>query len=165
MEDNWTKSYVRRLLLGFHADELKRSEMFQSAQLEHVHKLHHYGRQLSILKRLYESYNLIIERITTGPPPILRPKALKHAHLSSEGHTHHASDAPDSPVEARRTLVTYGVPISHAAAARFERLKDRITLLALSEIKACLDEKESLMALVCLEVNASRQLLIGRVEL
>lgn len=133
--------------------------MFQSARLEHVHKLHHYGRQLSILKRLYESYDLIIERIITGPPTILRPKTLKHSHVSCENHAHHTIDLPDSPIETRGTRAAYGVPVSHAAAARFERLKDRITLYALSEIKACLDEKDSLMALVSLQAFLFKYLL------
>jgi hypothetical protein len=41
-----------------------------------------------------------------------------------------------------------GVILSSAAAARFERLADRIVLYCLSEIEACLTEKESLTFLV-----------------
>lgn len=44
---------------------------------------------------------------------------------------------------------TYGVSLSSAATVRFERLRDRINLYALSEIQECLDEKESLVFLVC----------------
>lgn len=44
---------------------------------------------------------------------------------------------------------TYGVSLSSAATVRFERLRDRIKLYALSEIQECLDEKDSLVFLVC----------------
>ena len=43
---------------------------------------------------------------------------------------------------------TFGAPLSSAASVRFERLRDRINLLALSEIQECLDEKDSLVFLV-----------------
>lgn len=42
----------------------------------------------------------------------------------------------------------FGAPLSSAATVRFERLRDRINLYALSEIQECLDEKESLVFLV-----------------
>lgn len=44
---------------------------------------------------------------------------------------------------------SYGVSLSPAAVVRFERLRDRIQLYALSEIQDCLDDKESLVFLVC----------------
>lgn len=46
-------------------------------------------------------------------------------------------------------IQTFGAPLSSAATVRFERLRDRINLYALSEIQECLDEKESLVFLVC----------------
>lgn len=45
-------------------------------------------------------------------------------------------------------IQTFGAPLSSAATVRFERLRDRINLYALSEIQECLDEKESLVFLV-----------------
>ena len=150
-------------------------EMFESAKLEHVHQLHHFGRQLAILKRIYESYNLIIQRITNGPQQT--SDSPQRALNEQRQNLHKISDdpqsisrvvsyndfkydttedideplldtAPQQTVEA--TATAYGVPISPAAAVRFERLKDRISLYALSEIRSCLDEKDSLMTLVCL---------------
>lgn len=41
-----------------------------------------------------------------------------------------------------------GVMLASAAVARFERLVDRINLYCLSEIEACLTEKESLTFMV-----------------
>ena len=95
--------------------------MFKSPQLDHVHKLHSLGNQLGSLKKVYGGYNLIIERI------INRPRQLELEKLQPEG---------------------YGVSISPAAALRFERLQDRISLYALSEIDSCIDEKNSLMSMV-----------------
>ena len=50
--------------------------------------------------------------------------------------------------ESTSRMQTFGAPLSSAASVRFERLRDRINLLALSEIQECLDEKESLVFLV-----------------
>jgi hypothetical protein len=109
--------------------------MFKSAQLEHVHILHSIGRQLAVLKRMYEGYNLIIERVINGPR-----QDSRSGYTKSEPAT--ATSIKYGPVEG------YGVAISSAAALRFERLQDRITLYALSEINSCLEEKESLMTMV-----------------
>lgn len=112
--------------------------MFQSAQLNHVHKLHALGNQLSVLKRMYEGYNLIIEKI------INRPYQLGYS-----GHTE--QDAAGSQLgqleHGKLQAEGYGVPITPSAALRFERLKDRIQLYALSEIQSCLEEKNSLMSM------------------
>ena len=123
---------------------MKRNAMFRSPELQHVHSLHYYGRQLSILKRIYKSYSLIIERILQGPQSLVFPREQepindKAANDDDDGNSERA-------VVPQRT--SYGVSVPPAAAVRFERLKDRINLYALSEIQACLDEKESLMTLV-----------------
>lgn len=55
---------------------------------------------------------------------------------------------------------SYGVSLSPAAVVRFERLRDRIKLYALSEIQDCLDDKESLVFLVCSFVNRSSDVLL-----
>ena len=121
-----------------------RQEMFSSAKLEHVHKLHSIGRQLAMLKRMYEAYELIIERVINGPQQSTKIHKLVHTDSGSSQTSQRNRDA------VRKALEEYGVPISLAATLRFERLADRIKLYALSEIKACLEEKESLMAMVSL---------------
>ena len=114
--------------------------MFQSARIDHVHRLHHFGFQLSVLRRLYNSYNLIIERLTTGPQTsTLKPNGDAPMHFHTGDSNRSNTGLEEKP---------YGVPISTAAAVRFERLKDRISLYALSEIRACLEEKDALMTLV-----------------
>lgn len=121
-----------------------RQEMFSSAKLEHIHKLHSLGRQLATLKRMYEGYELIIERVIHGPQQSTKKKILLHTDTNLSRTSQQNQDA------IRKASEVYGVPISLAAALRFERLADRIKLYALSEIKSCLEEKESLMAMVSL---------------
>ena len=62
------------------------------------------------------------------------------------------------------SVQTFGAPLSSAASVRFERLRDRINLYALSEIQECLDEKESLVFLVFGPILSSRTLLLGSIN-
>lgn len=101
-----------------------RKDMFKQPHLELIQLLHQYGRQLSVLKRMYQSYELIIQRILDK----------QKSPLPSSG----------TPSDA----TTFGAPLSPAATVRFERLQDRITHYAISEIQECLDEKEALVFLV-----------------
>ena len=123
--------------------------MFKVADLEHIDRLHHIGRQLAVLKRIYQSYDLIIARILERQKPF--EKALAQAPDAAAGANaliralHHDSTNASPP---NMNEVSIGVPLSTAAIVRFERLKDRIRLYALSEIQECLDEKEALVLLV-----------------
>jgi Mg2+ and Co2+ transporter CorA len=140
---------------GAELDRLRR-EMLEKANLTHVDQLHHIGCQLAALKRVYQSYELIIERVLRKQEVTLA--SLKNSHILS-GNASLASTyaalnelpAPPPPgsggpgpliPEADSLL---GVALSSAARVRFERLKDRIVLYALSEIQECLDQKESLV--------------------
>lgn len=95
---------------------------------------------------------MIIERILNGPQTVTKSKsptgdsrkALDAFVGASKGQATASSPVGSSIVEQP----SYGVPVSTAASVRFERLKDRITLYALSEIQDCIDEKEALVMLV-----------------
>jgi Mg2+ and Co2+ transporter CorA len=119
--------------------------MLVKANLTHVDQLHHIGRQLAVLKRVYQSYQLIIERVLKKQEATLA--SLKNSHIMS-GAESLASTTPINDTagplipEADSLL---GVSLSSAARVRFERLKDRIHLYALSEIQECLDQKDSLV--------------------
>lgn len=119
--------------------------MLQKASLTHVDQLHHIGCQLAVLKRVYQSYEIIIERVLKKQEATLA--SLKNSRIMSGGESL-ASSMPGTfstvPMvpEADSLL---GVSLSSAARVRFERLKDRIQLYALSEIQECLDQKESLV--------------------
>lgn len=120
--------------------------MFKSAQLSHVHNLHSLGHQLGVLNRVYEGYNLIIERIMNRSQQLNAPSMqMGRSSMSATDSSRETS----SVLEQKKLQAEgYGVPISAAAALRFERLKDRIALYALSEIRSCLAEKDSLMSMV-----------------
>ena len=119
--------------------------MLSTANLNHVDQLHHIGCQLAVLKRVYKSYEFIIERVLKKQEVTLA--SLKNSHILSGAESlvssppGVSSPGPNLP-EADSLL---GVSLSSAARVRFERLKDRIILYALSEIQECLDQKESLV--------------------
>lgn len=111
------------------ANAYKRERMFEKAVVARIQQLHETGRQLAVLKRMYQSYALIIGRIVSrhGTP----------TEVNQQGPS--AGDGDDE---------TFTAPLTAKAIVKFERLKDRIELYALSEIQECLDEKESLVFLV-----------------
>ena len=116
--------------------------MFTKPDVPLIQKLHQYGRELAVLKRMYESYALIVERILGRPKPLHSstgdPSSMSGSH----------DDALKTGGQTTSEIQTFGAPLSSAATVRFERLRDRIKLYALSEIQECLDEKESLVFLV-----------------
>ena len=116
--------------------------MFIKPQVRLIQKLHQYGRELAVLKRMYQSYELIIERILD------RQKPLHLGNGDPSSISGSRSEGLPSEAEVTSRLQTFGAPLSSAATVRFERLRDRINLYALSEIQECLDEKESLVFLV-----------------
>ncbi|KAJ4367518.1 hypothetical protein N0V83_007101 [Neocucurbitaria cava] len=146
--EDWgaTFNLISRRQHGYAAElDRLRKEMLVKADLTHVDQLHHIGRQLAVLKRVYQSYELIVERVLKKQEVTLA--SLKNSHIMS-GDQSLASSIPGvgSPgptmPEADSLL---GVSLSSAARVRFERLKDRIVLYALSEIQECLDQKDSLV--------------------
>lgn len=130
--------------------------MLDRPVVELVNELHWLGRRLAVLKRLYQSYELIMRRLLqrqrllrdearSNHPPALSFGAtfgdmefadMRKSSLVSNGSFPSTNDKP------------VGVILSSSAAARFERLVDRINLYCLSEIESCLTEKESLTFLV-----------------
>ncbi|CAO2650583.1 Nn.00g018750.m01.CDS01 [Neocucurbitaria sp. VM-36] len=146
--EDWgaTFNLISRRQHGYAAElDRLRQEMLVKANLTHVDQLHHIGCQLAVLKRVYQSYELIIERVLKKQEATLA--SLKNSHIMS-GDQSLASSIPGvnsagpTMPEADSLL---GVSLSSAARVRFERLKDRILLYALSEIQECLDQKDSLV--------------------
>ncbi|KAJ5769656.1 hypothetical protein N7520_004215 [Penicillium odoratum] len=153
--DDWVSSYgliaKREHQYGVALERL-RSQMLERPVVELVDELHWLGRRLAVLKRLYQSYELIMRRIlqhqrllrdearSAHPPPLafgatvgdIEFADMRQGSVVSIGSSPEAKDKP------------VGVILSSAAVARFERLVDRINLYCLSEIESCLLEKESL---------------------
>ena len=107
--------------------------MFENAaDLKQVNRLHLYGRQLSVLKKIYQSYDRIIQRI------LERQKMVTREERSEQ--------------QGPRALPTsnpLGTPLHASAIVRFQALQDRINLFPLSEIEECLSEKDALVQVVC----------------
>lgn len=122
-----------------------------------VNELHWLGRRLGVLKRLYQSYELIMQRVLQRQR-LLRDEArgaqqrqipfgatFEEAEFA-ERRRESLMSSSSLPITTNDKPV--GVLLSSAAVARFERLADRINLYCLSEIETCLGEKESLTFLV-----------------
>ncbi len=124
--------------------------MLKKAQLGHVEQLFNIGRQLAVLKRVYQSYELIIERLLDRQ---------RQSSASLENSSVIPPTGLDSMESSRPQLHDHetrlGVSFSSAARVRFERMRDRIRLYALSEIQECLDQKESLVMMVSRRVLSS----------
>ncbi|KAL5114679.1 hypothetical protein ACEQ8H_007412 [Pleosporales sp. CAS-2024a] len=143
-----------------------RQEMLVKASLTHIDRLHHIGCQLSLLKRCYQSYILIIERVLKKQEATLA--SLKNSRVL--GGAESFTSIPTIPASYTSPCCTtasappsgggggdggailipeadslLGVSLSSAAKVRFERLKDRISLYALSEIEESLSQKDSLV--------------------
>ena len=131
--------------------------MLSEPGIELIKSLHQTGRQLAVLKRMYQSYALIIRRILEKQKPFkeettnqsrdhsttVRPNDYGN-NLTSRG----AEDPMNLEGRLSTASETFGPPLSQAAVVRFERLLDRINLLVLSEIQECLDEKDALVFMV-----------------
>lgn len=129
--------------------------MLKRPIVELVDELHWLGRRLAVLKRVYQSYELIMRRILQHQKVLRDESRTNRQPPMSLGATFNETDFAD----LRHGLgnghfgtadKAVGVPLSSVAVTRFERLTDRIRLYCLSEIESCLVEKESLTFLVCL---------------
>ena len=100
-----------------------------------IKKLHSIGRQLSVLKKIYQSYLRIIDRVLDKQYPT---SAL------AQRQSHSADSSSRITLEGSNL----GVPLGDAVVVRFERLRDRISLYAIGELEDCLAEKESLVFMV-----------------
>ncbi|KAJ5826927.1 hypothetical protein N7447_003690 [Penicillium robsamsonii] len=153
--DDWVSSYgliaKREHKYGVALDKL-RGQMLDRPIVDLVNELHWLGRRLAVLKRLYQSYELIMRRL------LQRQRMLRDEARSAQPApiTYGATFGDMEVLDMRQSSVvsntTYhnpneksvGVQLSSTAVARFERLVDRINLYCLSEIENCLNEKESL---------------------
>ncbi|RAQ68185.1 hypothetical protein AFCA_010639 [Aspergillus flavus] len=152
--DDWVSSYAlvakREHQYGVLLDRL-REEMLGKPAVGLVNELHWLGRRLAVLKRLYQSYELIMMRILQRQRH-LRDEAKLNRPPLPIGPMFGESEVTDLRQPTLQSSLSFssnadtsvGVQLSSPAVARFERLLDRIKLYCLSEIDTCLTEKESL---------------------
>ncbi len=143
--------------------------MLQRAELDYVNRLHRVGRELTVLKRMYQSYFYTIKNVLEWQKEreaanngVTSPFMLDDGGLVASGFDH----ARLGPSPEESTIIqpsasfyindkkrAFGPAITPEAIARFERLRGRIQSYALSEIQDCLDEKESMAFMVCTPVE------------
>ena len=117
--------------------------MLRKAELKHIDRLHHIGRQLAVLKRLYQSYESIVDHVLEKQTATIA--SLANSNIVTSENSEQLSSSQLQVTEEDSLL---GVSLSSAARVRFVRLKHRIRLYALSEIQDCLDQKEALVLMV-----------------
>lgn len=146
--ENWQNSYTlitrKESRYGIELERL-RKEMFIKPRLEHIDRLHTIGQELGILKRHYEGYDRIIDRLLEPRPSTLA--SLQNSRLADDCSDTDSIDTVRPVLMAKESSL--GVSISTATRMRFKRLKDLIDLYALSEVDEYLSQKESLVTLVC----------------
>ncbi|KAL4976317.1 hypothetical protein BDW66DRAFT_135164 [Aspergillus desertorum] len=146
--DDWVSSYslVAKREHGYSVDlDRLRHNMLNKPVVDLIDELHWLGRQLAVLKRLYQSYELIMTRLLQRQR-LLQDEARSNHQRAPFGHTLDAEfhRQMTGSFTASTPETSVGVRLSPPAVARFERLLDRIKLYCLSEIESCLTEKESL---------------------
>ncbi|RHZ46669.1 hypothetical protein CDV55_100792 [Aspergillus turcosus] len=148
--DDWVTSYAliakREHKYGVSLDQL-REDMLNKPVVDLVNELHWLGRRLAVLRRLYQSYELTLTRV------LQRQRLLRDEARSRHPKMTPAHVIQREPEMSSNCANSVGVRLSSAAVARFERLLDRIKLYCLSEIEACLTEKESLTFLLVQNFN------------
>ncbi|PYI08568.1 ADP-ribosylation factor [Aspergillus sclerotiicarbonarius CBS 121057] len=151
--DDWVSSYAlvaqREHKYGVSLNRL-RQDMLSKPVVDLIHELHRLGRQLAVLKRLYQSYELVMMRILQRQR-MLRDEARANRPQLAIGQSFGENDVDTRHSTSRSSFsfstipdASVGVQLSPPAVARFERLLDRIKLYCLSEIDSCLTEKENL---------------------
>ncbi|KAK3716396.1 hypothetical protein LTR37_006546 [Vermiconidia calcicola] len=142
--ENWRNSYTlitrRESRYGLELNSL-RKEMFQTPKLCHIDRLDTIGKELGLLKRHYESYNRIIDRL-------LEPQTATSASLANSRIV--GSETSQMSIDTVRPIMTeresmLGASLTSATRARFKRLRDLIDLYALSEIEGYIKQKDSLV--------------------
>jgi hypothetical protein len=141
--------------------------MLHKADLSYIEELHHIGRELTVLRRIYQAYKQLITQLLEiqktrkqqlrvaeeilhqrgGPEPILSPPLDAVAAAAAAA----GSGQPlQSCIESLGAIApnTVGPVLTSEAVSRFERLRIRIESYVLSEIQECLGEKDTMAFMV-----------------
>ncbi|KAK4923899.1 hypothetical protein LTR28_012455, partial [Elasticomyces elasticus] len=144
--ENWYNSYTlvtrQESQYGVELSQL-REDMFRKPELQHIDRLDQISCQLGVLKRLYASYERIINRVLEQQTAT--PASLANSKVVSEASRESLRDPTDPKLTEAESML--GVSLSSAARVRFERLKDLINLYAVSEIQEYLHQKDSLVTM------------------
>lgn len=149
--ENWHNSYtlVTRKESRYTLELTSlRADMFRAPQLAHIDRLDNIGKELGVLKRHYQSYDRLIDRLLENSASPTTTAVLQSSQVVHSAASQTSLDTIRPVVMTEReTLPLDRVMIPEAARTRFTRLKDLIDLYALSEISAYLLQKDSLTTL------------------
>ena len=164
--DDWVSIYYQAIGgEDSYRDKLHilRRNMEKSADVNHVTTLHTIGRELTVLRAVYRSYQSIVERI------IQRSRRRGHHTMMHSLSNTEASDTvrlKDDPYTEIHMISSPDFQLAPSAVSRFERLLDRIGLCAMAEVEECLKEKDDLVMMVSNNIKPIQSLLrIPRVRL
>lgn len=126
--------------------ETLRQRMTESADVNQVTTLHRIGRELSVLRAVYQSYQSIIERLVQ-----------RHRRLTTQANSQGWSGADLTRTRSfwsgsstdLNDASESGNQLARSTIIKFERLLDRIFLYTINEVDECLKEKDDLVTMVC----------------
>ena len=147
--ENWNNTYklITRRESRYGSELAKlRKEMFARPQLRHIDRLDHVGKELNVLRRHFESYNRIIDRVIE--PQTATAASLQNSRVAGSNASRTSLDTVRPMITEKESML--GVALSSAARARFKRLRDLIDLYALSEVEEYIKQKDALEGIVSL---------------
>lgn len=125
-----------------------RKSMVEQPTLKHVDRLDRIGNELGVLRRHYDAYLRIIDRLLEPQEHTLASlQNSQVAGFDDSGSTATVRPAMNDESLLREDESTSGVSLSWAALVRFRRLRDLIDLYALKEVEEYMKQKESLLAM------------------
>lgn len=168
--DDWLSTYrlIARQEHPYRKNlEKLREQMLEAADVSLIQQVHDVGRQLTVLKLMYQGYELIVSRllhrqraVTQAEIMSMSPADPRRFHTVQTYHETPASQLDQSHLTILDEDSSLSVKLSLSAVVRFERLLDRIRLYALTEIEECLKEKESLVFMVSFFRASLRSILL-----
>lgn len=155
--ENWHNGYTlitrKESRYGLELNAL-RAAMFRTPKLAHIDRLDTIGRELGVLKRHYESYDRLIDRL-------LEPQPASAASIQNMRLDRDDANGSRTSLSTIRPIATpsaaaegeeekessLGVSLPTPARVRFTRLRDSIDLYALSEVGEYLAQKDRLIGI------------------
>lgn len=121
--------------------------MVKQPSLKHIARLDRIGNELGVLRRHYNAYLRIIDRILEPRDPTLASLQNSQVVGSDDSDSISTVRLRMNAILVREKDSMIGVSLSSAALVRFRRLRDLIDIYALKEVEEYTKQKESLVAM------------------
>jgi hypothetical protein len=149
--ENWQNRYnlITRKVSRYGLElSALRASMFASPTLAHIDHLDTIGKELGVLKRHYESYNRIIDRLLEPQPA--STASVQNMAVNNEASQSQTSLSTIRPIPTNSQVgnqSALGVSLPTPARVRFRWLRDSIDLYALSEVEEFVKQKDNLVSM------------------